>query len=55
MSEKIVRALKPIAAMVCISVVEVFAIMNGINGALLSIIVASLAGLGGYSLGRKTS
>ena len=53
MNEKTIKALKPIAAMVCITVIEGFAIYSNINGVLLSAVVAVLAGLGGYTFGRR--
>ena len=39
-----------IVAMVCITVIECVAIMNGMNGLMLTIVVAAVAGLGGYEL-----
>ena len=42
--------LAPIVAMVCIAGLEAFAISQGINGAILSLAVAAIAGLGGYEL-----
>lgn len=40
----------PIVAMLCIAGLEAFAISQGINGAILSLAVAALAGLGGYEI-----
>lgn len=40
----------PIVAMVCIAGLEAFAISQGINGAVLGIVIAAIAGLGGYEL-----
>lgn len=40
----------PIAAMLCIAGLEAFAISQGVNGAVLGIVVAAIAGLGGYEL-----
>ena len=37
-----------IVAMVCITVLEVVALLKGIDGSLLSMVVAVLAGLAGY-------
>jgi|TARA_R100000501_G_C2626920_1_gene120728 hypothetical protein len=36
-----------ITAMICLTVLEVVALFNGINGTLFSIVIASIAGLGG--------
>ena len=38
----------PIVAMACIVILEVVALLKGINGAVLGIVIAALAGLGGY-------
>lgn len=40
----------PIVAIICIAGLETLALVKGINGAVLSIVVATLAGLGGYEL-----
>lgn len=40
----------PITAMLCIVGLEVVAILNNINGAILSLAVAAVAGLGGYEI-----
>lgn len=40
----------PIVAMFCITGLEAFAISQGINGAVFGIVIAALAGLGGYEL-----
>ena len=40
----------PILAIICIAGLEAFAISQGINGAVLGIVIAALAGLGGYEL-----
>lgn len=40
----------PIVAMVCIAFLEVVAMLNGINGAVFGIVIAALAGLGGYEI-----
>lgn len=40
----------PIMAMLCISGLEAFAISQGIDGAVFGIVIAALAGLGGYEL-----
>ncbi len=40
----------PIVAMICIAGLEALALVKGINGALFGIVVAALAGLGGYEI-----
>jgi len=40
----------PITAMLCIVGLEVVAVMNNIDGAILSLAVAAVAGLGGYEI-----
>ncbi|MCK4722493.1 MAG: hypothetical protein KAT75_04275 [Dehalococcoidia bacterium] len=40
----------PIVAIVCIAALEVVALLKGINGAVLGIVIAALAGLGGYEV-----
>lgn len=40
--------LTPILAILCITTIEVVAISQGINGALIGIAIAALAGLGGW-------
>jgi len=40
----------PIVAMVCITLLEVVALLQGINGAVFGIVIAALAGLGGYEI-----
>lgn len=42
-----------IIAILCITTLEIVAITQGINGALLAGSVAIIAGLGGYSIKRK--
>jgi len=39
-------------AMVLIAVIEIVALLKGIDGALLSTVVAVIAGLGGYSYAK---
>ena len=40
-------------AMVLIAVIEIVALFMGIDGALLSTVVAVIAGLGGYHYGKE--
>lgn len=41
-----------IVAMLCITVLQAIALVTGLNGTILSASIASLAGLGGYAIGR---
>jgi len=43
-----------VTAMVCITVLELVALWRGLDGSLLSTVVAALAGLGGYTLAQAT-
>ena len=38
----------PIVAMICIAILEVLALIKGVDGATFGLVVAALAGLGGY-------
>ena len=38
-----------ITAIVCLTIIECVALFNGINGVLLSIMIATIAGLGGWT------
>ncbi|MBA7573638.1 hypothetical protein ES708_15436 [subsurface metagenome] len=40
----------PIVVMLCIAGLEALALVRGIDGALFGIVVAALAGLGGYEI-----
>lgn len=40
----------PIVAMICIVILEVVALIQGVNGAVFGIVIAALAGLGGYEI-----
>ena len=40
----------PIIAIVCITALEIVALWQGIDGAVFGIVIAALAGLGGYQL-----
>lgn len=40
----------PIVAMICITGLEALALYKGIDGALFSLAIAALAGLGGYEI-----
>ena len=40
----------PIVAMLCITALEVVALLKGINGAVFGVVIAALAGLGGYQI-----
>lgn len=45
--------MKIIIAMLLIAMLEIVAIANNINGALLAGSIAIIAGLGGYTAGKK--
>lgn len=45
-----VKDFTPIAAMICITIIEYAAIINGIDGYLLCLVIAILSGLGGYKI-----
>ena len=38
-----------IVAIICITVLEIIALLKGIDGSLLATVIATLAGLGGYT------
>jgi hypothetical protein len=44
------KALIPLAAIISIAVIEAMALTRGIDGVLLSISIAAISGLGGYSI-----
>lgn len=44
---------KAIVAMGCITVLELSAILAGIDGAYLALVVGALAGLGGYEVAKR--
>ena len=46
---------KTIAAIIAITILEGLAIWQGINGALLGLTIAAIAGLGGYEIGYRRS
>lgn len=44
-----------IVAMICITVLEIVALLKGIDGILLTNIIAVIAGLGGFWIGKFVS
>ena len=42
-----------IVAILCITIVECFAIHNGFNGVVLTVALTSIAGIGGFSYARN--
>lgn len=40
----------PVIAMLCITGLEIVALANGIDGAVFGLVIAALAGLGGYEI-----
>jgi len=49
------KTTQAIVAMVCITVIELFAIYNKIDGTVLAAVIGTIAGLGGYIVGKKNS
>ena len=47
--------LEAIMAMICITILEAIALCKGIDGMFLSTVIAIIAGLGGFWIGRATS
>jgi hypothetical protein len=47
--------LETITAIICITILESIALMKGIDGMFLSTVIAIIAGLGGFWIGRATS
>ena len=43
-----------ITAIISLTVIEVVALLHGIDSAMLGLTVAAISGLGGYAIGRKT-
>ena len=40
----------PVIAMLCITALEVAALLKGVDGAVFGFVIAALAGLGGYEI-----
>lgn len=40
----------PVIAMLCITGLEIVALTQGVNGAIFGIVIAAIAGLGGYEV-----
>ena len=40
----------PIIAMVCIVALEIVALVKGLDGAMFGVVIAAVAGLGGYEI-----
>ena len=40
----------PIVAIACITIIEIVALLKGINGVLFSLVIAAISGLGGYQI-----
>ena len=47
------NTIKACVAMGCVTIIEVYAISQGIDGTALAAVVAALTGLGGYAIGKK--
>jgi hypothetical protein len=48
------QRIEAITAMICITILEGIALMKGIDGMFLSTVIAIIAGLGGFWIGRAT-
>ena len=44
--------MKTIVSLVCITIIELYALNQQVNGVLLSLALVSIAGLGGYSAAK---
>ena len=44
---------KSIVAMACLTTLEMTALIMGVDGAVFAVVVAAVAGLGGYTIGKK--
>jgi hypothetical protein len=55
LTEMAKNRIEAIAAMICITILEGIALMKGIDGMFLSTVIAIIAGLGGFWIGRTTS
>lgn len=47
------KTLITIIAIICIAVLEAIALLMGIDGQLFATVISVIAGLGGYTIGRK--
>ena len=45
-----IKVVVPSLAIVCITVIELMAMYKGLNGTMLSISIAAIAGIGGYQI-----
>jgi len=44
------KAIVPLAAVICIAVIEAIALAQGIDGTMLAMSIGAIAGLGGYHI-----
>ena len=49
------KTLITIIAIISIAVLEVIALLKGIDGQIFATVISIIAGLGGYTIGRKVS
>ena len=42
-----------IVAIIALAIIEIVALLKGVNGQLLATTIALIAGIGGYSIGKK--
>ena len=46
------RLVKGLVAMGCLTTLEMTALIMGIDGALFGVVIAAIAGIGGYAVGK---
>lgn len=47
------KAVKACVAMGCLTALEAVALIKNVDGALFAVIIAAIAGIGGFTIGRK--
>ena len=50
LSNSMSKAIVPLAAVICIAVIEAIALAQGIDGTMLAMSIGAIAGLGGYHI-----
>jgi hypothetical protein len=50
-----IKIIVPVVSMLCITAIELFAIHRGLNGTMLSVSIAAVAGIGGYQIHKIKS
>jgi len=49
------KTLITIIAIICVAVLECIALLMGIDGQIFATVISVIAGLGGYTIGKKVS